>query len=78
MADDTLGNRELGSRLAQSSRRGPLVQLWALTPQEFTRGAPLAASKLFTAARDETDVLTHQLTKVEREMKRRVTALYGL
>ena len=78
MPHEIIGNRELHPTLEQSSRCAPLDQPWALTPQEFTRRAPLAAPKLFTAARDETAALTDQITKVERELDGDVTALYGL
>ena len=79
MPHDTIGNRELHLTFAPSGRRSPLEQPWALSPQEFTRRAPLAASRRLTAAaRAETAALTDQITKVERELDGDVTALYGL
>ena len=75
--------RALGIVPAASSSRNPLEQPWSLAPDDFAKRGRQATGrapdvKLYQAARNETAVLTEQITRIESEIDARVAALYGL
>jgi type I restriction-modification system DNA methylase subunit len=70
--------REIGTDSAKSNSRNPLEQPWALSAEEFTRRTKRALLKVFNEARDETSVLTEEISGLEREIDESVAALYGV
>ncbi len=71
--------RDIGTSPAQSSSRSVLEKPWELSEEEFLRRTK---SQLlittFRRVKDSTIDLTEQTVAIEREIDRRVAALYGV
>ena len=70
--------RDIDISPVESNSRNPLEEPWTLQSKEFTRLIQHAPIKIFTAACDETAMLTNEIDKTETVIDDHISSLYGL
>ncbi len=71
--------RDIGTSPAQSSSRNVLEKPWDLSEEELLRRTKSQLlMPTFCRVKDSTIDLTEETTRIEREIDRRVAALYGV